>query len=443
MTENEYITAFRFGFGIMSKKFDPETELSISLANKTDLQIASTRILETRNALKDYRQSARDPALKKTLQDLLQSYAIGDLHTAIMEAATSDAMFTHRLSAFWANHFSLGKGKQILRSVSGIYEPVLRQKMFGTFSQLLIAAELHPAMVYYLNVDESVGASSKLGQRKGKGFNENLGREILELHTLGINGGYSQSDVIALSKLLTGWHISSDTGNVEFTLNRAEPGSKSLLGKSFGSAKAQAEDLHNALGALADHPATAHFISTKLARHFFGPNSENSAHALAATFKSSGGNLTEVYQTLLSLKEAKAPLGGQNRNDYEFLISALRASPLRPNVFDEEQKKDGSAKPNPIVRSAYRGFTQKLWQAPSPKGWPDDPGFWISPTVMTARLKQIPTLVHQYSDVDPLVFADAALGPLLSANTRNTLKLASNRLQSIGLALASPDFNRR
>ncbi len=445
MSESEYITAFRFGFGVMpNTSFAPERELKIAVANDTSNdQIITARIIATEEQQKTLKETGRAPDEKKKLQELFRSFELADLDKEIINAATSKAMFTNRLAAFWANHFSLGKGKQILRVLSGLYETSLRQKIFGRFSDLLIAAELHPAMVSYLNLNESIGPNSKAGQRSGKGFNENLGREILELHTLGVDGGYVQADVIALSKILTGWHIPKDQGQVQFTPNRAEPGSKTLLGKTYGSEKPKPEDAYAAFEALAAHPSTAKFISAKLARHFFGPQSESAAKSIAAVFQSSGGNLIEVYQTMLNLKEAKAPLGAQNRTDFEFLISALRAAPLREHALDEKQKQDGTEKPNPVTSGAMRNLTQQLWKAPSPKGWPDDPAFWISPTIMTARLKLIPAIVRQYQDIEPIAFAEAALGPVMTPNTRSTIKLASNRLQSIGLVLASPDFNRR
>ncbi len=445
MSESDYITAFRFGFGAMpNKSFDPANELkTLPTPDPSIDQVLSVRILAERAQQKAYKDSGRAPEEKKKLQELFRDYELADLDAEIKNAASSDAMFTNRLAAFWANHFCLGKGKQILRSISGLYETSLRQKIFGNFSDLLITAELHPAMVSYLNLDESIGPHSKAGQRTGKGFNENLGREILELHTLGVDGGYAQADVIALSKILTGWHIPKDQGEVQFTPNRAEPGAKTLLGQSFGGDRPNPEDTYAAFESLAKHPATAKFIGTKLARHFFGPQSAAAAKAIADVFLSSKGNLVEVYHTMLALNDASAPLGAQNRTDFEFLVSALRASPLRAHAFDEQQKQDGAEKPNPITSGAMQNLTQQLWKAPSPKGWPDDPAFWISPTIITARLKLIPAIVRHYQDVDPLIFAEAALGPLMTPNTRSTIKLASNRLQSIGLVLASPDFNRR
>ena len=445
MTEAEYIIAYRFGFGVNpSKTFDPARELSAVPVEDPNLaDQLSKRIVEANSRRKAFVDSGRSDAEQAQLKMMYHIAEVGDLHRVIVETATKDAMFTYRLSAFWANHFSLGRSKPILRVTSGLYENALRQKMFGSFADLLVTAELHPAMMFFLNLEESVGPNSPLGRRKGKGLNENLGREILELHTLGVNGGYSQADVIALAKLLTGWTVRMEDGQVRFAPNRAEPNAKKLLDKSYGDGKPKPDDLKQALDALARHPATARFISGKLAKHFFGPQSVDAAKAIESVFVSSEGNLKEVYQAMLDLKQARSPLGAQSRTDFDFLVSALRASPLRPKSFDEQVKPDGSPKPSPVTVGAMRGLTQKLWQAPSPKGWPDEPGFWLSPTVITARLKRIPVLVRHYQDIEPQVFAEQVLGPLMTANTRNTLKLASNRQLALGLALASPEFNRR
>jgi uncharacterized protein (DUF1800 family) len=445
MTEQDYITAFRFGFGIAPNKiFDPAQELAKPPTDDATLnQKLSDRITTIHRLQRAYKEGGRLIDDKKQLQAMLHQHEVEDLHGTIVNAVTSDDMFTNRLAEFWTNHFSLGRGAQILRVAGGLFEQALRPKLFRKFSDLLVAAELHPAMIYYLNLQDSIGPNSLAGKRKGKGFNENLGREILELHTLGVNGGYTQDDVVALSKILTGWHVAKETGEVQFNPKFAEPGSKILLGKSYGGSTASSEDATQAFAALAYHPATAQFICAKLAHHFFGPQSENAAKAMTAVFRSTEGDLSAVYSTMLGLKQARAPIGTQSRSDFAFLVSALRVGLLRKNALAEKQKNDGTPKANKLTVQAMHGLTQQLWQAPSPKGWPDDPAFWLSPTVITARLKRIPTIISAYEDEDPVIFAERTLGPLLTANTRSTLKLASSRPLAHGLALASPEFNRR
>ncbi len=453
MTDAEYIKAFRFGFGIpLDGKFDPMTELSgpppADAAAEKELVERITYLGEQNALAKEAKMANADnpdaPKTKnKALNHQVQTYHAQDIHNAVFGAVTSDSMFTNRLSAFWANHFALGATSRFLKATAGLYEvTAIRPNMFGSFYDLLVATELNSAMVYYLNLQNSIGPNSKAGNRKKKGFNENLGREILELHTVGIDGGYNQADIVAFSKILTGWHVEKDSGQVVFTASRAEPGTKTMLGKSFGGTKPQERDAKDAFHFLADHPSTARFIAHKLAAHFVGPNNAELEKALEAEFKSSKGNLTAVYKILLTHPASAAPLGHNMRNDFVFLVSALRASNIMPKAFELRSREEGKPPNNPLTIGSMENLTQKLWAAPSPKGWPDDPSFWLSPSVIGARLIRIPKIVKHYQDEEPAIFAARVLGPNLRPQTLSTIKLASSRQLALGLVLASPEFNR-
>lgn len=456
MNEADYIKAFRFGFGVpRDGKFDPLAELehppAADAAAEKELEDRISFLTAKQQMAKEERQAkmanADSPDAKagknKELNQQVQTYHAQDVHQTVLTAVNSDQMFTNRLCAFWSNHFALGATSRFLRVTSGLYEPTaIRPNMFGSFYDLLVAAEFHPTMVMYLNLQESIGPNSKAGMRQKKGLNENLGREILELHTLGVDGGYVQADIIAFSKILTGWHVERDTGQVIFTPNRAEPGSKKMLGKSFGGSDAKEQDAKDALRFLADHPSTARFIAHKLATHFVGPGNADLEKALEAEFKNSKGNLTSIYKVLLAHPSSSTPLGKQTRNDFVFLVSALRASAINPTAFALKTKEDGKPPGNPMTVGSMENLTQKLWAAPSPKGWPDDPGFWLSPTVIGARLRRIPAIVKHYEDEEPTAFAARVLGPLLRPQTLATIKLASNKQLALGLTLASPEFNR-
>ena len=211
-----------------------------------------------------------------------------------------------------------------------------------------------------------------------------------------------------------------------------------MMGKSFGGAKPQEQEAKDAFRFLADHPSTSRFIAHKLAVHFVGPNNSELENALESEFKSSIGNLTAVYKVLLTHPVSAAPLGKNMRNDFVFLVSALRASKIDPKAFELKSEPEGKPPGNPMTVGSMENMTQKLWAAPSPKGWPDDPSFWLSPSVISARLNRIPKIVKHYEDEEPAIFAARVLGPNLRPQTLSTIKLASSRQ----LALERNDSTR-
>ncbi len=451
MDKRDYISAFRFGFGLVASKgehFDPAAELDRTmepgnqaldeLAVKLPEQFSEARAINVirHTKLADFPEAKRQYVLKWRELDGRNN------HRLVADGVITHTPFLKRLSAFWMNHFSIGRFQQQVKITTGYYEPgAIWPNVLGNFADLLIAAELFPAMVYYLNLQTSIGPNSQAGLEKGTGLNENLGREILELHTLGADAGYTQSDVTALAKIMTGWMVDINKGRTVFRANRAEPGIKTLLGKTFGDGPRRSQ-FHDALRMLAAEPATARHIGRKLALHFIGPDSEAEAKELEHAFIAGGGELKPVYRRLLEVADGK-PFGLQMRNDFEFVISALRAVRLRKGAIDFQATDQLQAKGRSLTSGALRQLTQRMWSAPTPQGWPDDPAFWLSPTVISRRLLWLPKLIAQVDDIEPDALLGDALGPLASDNTRQTVKLASNRLEAIGLVLASPEFNRR
>jgi uncharacterized protein (DUF1800 family) len=447
MREHDYITAFRFGFGVKpAEVFDPYTELHAA-DGRADVTRGTMAMRERFAAWAKMGQYVNTEA--KSPEARLQERAFSallekrDLHEAIANAVASPKMFTERLALFWSNHFSLGSGNAAAARFAAPAQAGIRHAMFGNFQDLLWSAVMNPAMMLYLNLQQAIGPNSRAGKNTDRGLNENLGREILELHALGVGGGYKQQDVGALSRLLTGWHFERLTGEVQFLERRAEPGAKSLLGKTIGGKTPVADDLFEAFATLAKHPATARFISTKLVLHFLGPGLTDISDKIAATFLETSGNLSACYDVLLQAAAKLPPTQLQYRNDLVFLISALRALSLRQGVLDFEELPDGRPKPNPATTGAMSIVRQRLWLAPSPAGWSDEPAYWRSPSVMLARLQLIPRLARLSGVLDPVVMADEVLGPLLRPATREAVTLAPNRLQGMGLVLASPEFNRR
>ena len=234
--------------------------------------------------------------------------------------------FVERLVAFWSNHFAVSVAKgQGLRATAGAFErEAIRPHVLGKFSDLLIAVESHPAMIFYLDNQRSIGPGSNAGRFDGKGLNENLAREILELHTLGVDGGYAQPDVTALARIITGWSFAeagSETGEPGaflFKANWHEPGVHNLLGKNYPQAgRAQGEA---ALRDLARHPSTARHIATKLARHFVADAPPpDLVDALAKAFRDSDGDLAVVTAALVTHDRAWSAPPTKIRDPNEFV----------------------------------------------------------------------------------------------------------------------------
>ncbi|MGL4810814.1 MAG: DUF1800 domain-containing protein, partial [Beijerinckiaceae bacterium] len=342
-----------------------------------------------------------------------------------------------RMVWFWSNHFcvSVAKG-QAIRVLAGAYErEAIRPHVFGRFADLLRAVEQHPAMLIYLDNRQSIGPNSRAGTRRGRGLNENLAREILELHTLGVGGGYTQGDVTALAKLITGWTVigpndeDGEIGQFRFNANRHEPGEQIFMGRKYAG-----EGLRKGESALEDisrHPATANFIALKLARHFVADDPPKRLVAsLSDTFRKSDGDLAKVMHALVEAPEAREAQPQKLRSPQEFLVAALRATGARP--------------PAPQLVSALNAMGQPLWMPSGPNGFPDTQSHWANPEGLKVRLETAAALARQaQGGAKPDELLDAVLGPLASPESRQTVARAESRAQGIALMLMSPEFQRR
>jgi uncharacterized protein (DUF1800 family) len=293
-------------------------------------------------------------------------------------------------------------------------------------------------MLIYLDNAYSIGPDSPAGRYTGKGLNENHAREILELHTVGVNGGYTQADVIELAKILTGWSVDreSATGTgFKFFQNRHQAGSKTLLGKSYGeNGEREGED---ALRDLARHPSTARHIATKLARHFIADEPPPQAVAkLERVFRDTGGDLRALAAALVDEPSAWQPTLSKMRTPIEYIVAAVR---LLGGIQDTlgDQRFQGLAE-------SLRVMGQIPFTAQSPKGWPDVASAWAGPAAIMERVQWAHVLAERIQKKpDPAMLADMTMGPLLSPPTREALKLAADPTQGLALLLASPEFQRR
>ena len=378
-----------------------------------------------------------------------------DVRSHLATAIVSTRPFAERLSWFWSNHFTVSMAKASARALVGAFErEAIRPHIASTFGEMLRAAVTHGAMIRYLDNEQSAGPSSRvvavLARRAAgadrpaariTGLNENLGREVLELHTLGATSkAYTQADVTALAAVLTGWRIparlaqqadipDSDT-STRFDPAWHEPGPKTVLGKRYAEGP---QALDEVLQDLALHPATARHIAVKLARHFVA---DTPAPALVARLEEaylrSSGDLPTVYRALLEAPQAWDPTPTKLKTPAEFIVSTWRLlgtgdAPLERNV-------DGGA--------ALMG--QRLQAAPSPAGWPDRAEDWLGPDAMWKRVEWATRVAERFGrQRDARALARHAFGPGLSAGTAQQLERAADGPQALALLLMSPEFQRR
>jgi uncharacterized protein (DUF1800 family) len=360
-----------------------------------------------------------------------------DAMARFRHGATVEAGFAERLVLFWSNHFcvSAGKGPLVRATAGALEREAIRPHALGRFAAMLRAVEQHPAMLVYLDNRQSIGPGSRAGQNRKVGLNENLAREILELHTLGVDGGYSQADVTALARLITGWTVVGPqeqlgpAGTFAFAANRHEPGPHTVLGRVYeGEGLARGE---RALDDLARHPATARHIARKFARHFVADEpSPALVGRLARVFEQTDGDLRALATALVNADEAWVETTPKMRSPYEFLMQAVRLLGL-------------PQQPGPMLQSlALLGAP--LWTPPGPNGFPDTAAHWASPEGMRARLDLAAAIARrQPNPPQPLELAARVFDSALSDETLTAVRRAESRQQGLTLLLMAPELQRR
>ena len=360
-------------------------------------------------------------------------------------AATTQRPFAERLALFWVNHFTVSSVKGAARGLVGAFErEAIRPHIAGTFEQLLAASTQHATMLRYLDNALSAGPNSRFVTRLARrqadgavpritGLNENLAREVLELHTLGVDGGYTQADVTAFAAVLTGWRAPRLPRGEEtsfFDPAWHEPGTKTVLGKRYREGpQALREVMHD----LAAHPSTARFIVTKLARHFVADAPPPAlVERLARTFRDSAGRLSALYDELVKAPEAWQPQATKLKTPEEFVISAARALRAGESMFARG-------------RDAGIGLLgQPVQRAPSPAGWPDRAEEWLGPDAVWKRLEWATRVGERSgSQVDARALAASAFGPMLSESSARQIERATDGPQALTLLLMAPEFQRR
>lgn len=387
----------------------------------------------------------------------LYSHYHEDTHKRLMVAVTSPHGFFERLVAFWSNHFTVSASRLQAAALVGPFEvEAIRPHILGRFRDMLSAVVRHPAMLIYLDQTSSIGPNSELAHsRPDLGLNENLAREILELHTLGVNGGYTQTDVTQFARLLTGFSV--EPVAVEgflFQHDRAEPGEKHLLGKVYGGGIGQEKEVQQALDDLAAHPSTARFIANKLARHFVADHPPRDLiKALETVFLENGGDLPSLYRVLVEHRESWNLFGRKVKTPFDFVVSGLRAVGARAKQLAPQPgdpKKDMQmnrnvmrSRPNKLAVGSLTVLNQPIKKAPGPDGWPDEAESWIHPQGISGRLEWALAVARKFPQADPVEFLRNTLGSFTNERIMRVIEGAESREEAVALVLASPEFNRR
>ncbi len=393
----------------------------------------------------------RETALRESRREMAQDYQ-AHLQLRLQTAVETETPFAERLPHFWSNHFSVafsGGQKAVIRQLAlPLEQEAIRANLDGDFASLLLAVEQHPAMLIYLDNSVSTGPISVIGKRRERGLNENLAREILELHTLGVNGGYSQNDVTSLAKIITGWTIPEhhiirlqgvsvdNTTGFTYVPQLHEPGNHRVLGKTYSNRSNDAAQGEQALRDLARHPATARHIAEKLARHFISDTpSQSSIKELENTFLETDGHLPSVHEALITLEEAWLPQHKKLRTPQELVTATARGMEL-DSAIDSNRQVAG------LFTHILTSFNHMPFTALSPAGWEDSASYWASPNGLMKRMEwanSIANLTSRNRDAEYL--AEEILRP--DAHLQRALANAESSHQAITLLLASPVFQWR
>ena len=445
----------RFGFGPRSGSAetiasDPRGALLAELDRPDAGQITNPELPTsgaTNRAVFEYR-AERNASQKRTRRDSSQAEMVAapaqpeamplprqlfrnEAQARIDAAVNAEIGFAERLVWFWSNHFCVNQEKTVM---AGAYErEAIRPHVLGRFADMLLAVESHPAMLMYLDNAQSIGPNSIAGVNRDRGLNENLAREILELHTLGVRTSYTQADVTHFAKVLTGWTIRQtvsdpDHGGEFVYIKRAhEPGPQTVIGKDYDDAGT--EQGRAVLADLARHPATAKRVATKFARHFVADDPPTAlVDRLTQRFLDTDGDLKEVTKVLVAAPEAWGPVQAKIKRPAEWIVAALRATGETGDIGR--------------IIQAQNLLGEPLWRPPAPKGFSDENAAWLDG--LAQRLDIANTFAHREGlALEPAAVMEVALGPLASTETRGAVVGAESRPQAMTVLLMAPEFQRR
>jgi uncharacterized protein (DUF1800 family) len=400
----------------------------------TDASMSEAASGETAAATGQSEADRQAAMFREAQKELRASVGVEFLARAQL-AASTPASFRERWALFWFNHFTVSAVKLQSAVVTGPFErEAIRPHVFGRFEDMLTASSRHPGMLLYLDQAQSVGPDSMLGRRRSVGLNENLAREIMELHTVGADAGYTQADVTEFARALTGWSIGraqdpSEPRDFVFRIAAHEPGGRTIMGRRYsqtGEAQARAV-LHD----LANDPRTSRRISRKLAIHFVADDPpQGLVDRLDRAWIGSGGRLDAVARALVEAPEAWDPEPRKFKTPYELVISGYRAVGASPAKLEH--------------LGILNALGQKPFSPPSPKGWPEEAADWATADAVIKRLEWAKAFAAKAGPVvDPNAIAQGALGARMSERTATAIARAESRAEALALLLMSPEFQRR
>ncbi len=446
--------AIRFGYGLSPRVAPPPSVGSMldelsgpdETAARYPIKPFSVRFREGRE-MGELRKARREKAenAEQNYKDAIHAAnreLQRELRVSLMRAAFGPEGFRERLVRFWADHFSIRASGKGLRFVTTAYvEDAIRPNITGRFRDLLKSASLHPVMLTFLDQTSSIGPNSVIGKKRDRGLNENLAREILELHSLGVGGGYDQKDVRQFAELLTGLDFNRKTG-FQFRPRRAEPGAETVLGHVYGgTGKATLADIHSALDDIAGHKDTARHIARKLVVHFVSDQpDEKLVDHVARAFRDNDGDLMAVYSALLEHPRAWSEFGQKAKQPFDFIASSLRAMDPDPGKIAKMSRR----KSRLYFSGPLQIMGQPFQQPGGPDGWPEPIEDWITPQGLAARVEWALIAAGQLGhQTDPVAFARVALADAASDKLITAAGVAESRREGMALVLASPEFNRR
>lgn len=458
MTFDPFLAAIRFGTGL-SPRHAPPGDVDAVLADLSGddamaarypippflrMQPGIATIKEAAKARRAARGTPQEDATTEAYRGLIQAAMTlqrANLHATLGRMIDAPIGLRERLVHFWADHFTIrARGNQVAHGVTPAVEESIRPHAAGRFGTMLRAVAIQPMMLLSLDQPASHGPTSVLGLRRGRGLNENLAREMLELHMLGAEGAFTQSDVREFAELLTGLIYDPRQG-FRYDARQAEPGGETVLGVTYSDA-ASLDTIYAALDDLARHPDTARHICTKLAVHFIGPDPDAGLlDRMITAYLDSEGDIQTVMTAMLTHAAAFDPVKRKVRRPVEFIAATCRALDVAAGAvmaLDRRRTREKLTTPLQVMGQPWES-------PPGPDGWPEADEAWVTPQGMAGRISwamEVPVTLRRDLP-DPRAFVEMALGPHPPEEVAFAAAASENRIEGVGVVLASAAFQRR